>query len=125
VNTRGVRTAFAHDAVVVLGPGVDARAPGAAITVAVCGSWDHPGPCPLAPHHTATSGDGSEVRLRVLFATEGGREAEVRGLIVGALSTGHGPTPEGGTASWRLLHHAVGAVDADEAHHAARLVASE
>ena len=120
-----MRTAYAHDAVVVLGPGVDAGAPGAAITFAVCGSWDHPGPCPLAPHHTSTSGDGSEVRVRVLFATESDHEADVRGRIVSALSSGRVPTPDGGTASWRLRHHAAGALEADEADHAARLAAAE
>jgi hypothetical protein len=31
----------------------DAAAPGAAITVALCGSWEHPPPCPLAAHHTS------------------------------------------------------------------------
>ena len=120
-----MRTAYAHDAVVVLGPGVDAGAPGAAITFAVCGSWDHPGPCPLAPHHTSTSGDGSEVRVRVLFATESDHEADVRALIVGALSSGRVATPEGGTAAWRLRHHAASALEGDEAHHAARLAAAE
>jgi hypothetical protein len=44
-----------------------------------------PEPLPAGPHHTSTSQDGSEMRDRVLFATES---------------------------------------DADEAHHAARLVAS-
>ena len=37
-------------------------APGGAITVALCGSWDHEPPCPLAPHHTRAhrSGDGGD-----------------------------------------------------------------
>ena len=43
------RTAYAHDAVVILDPGGDSRAPGGAITVALCGHWDHEPPCPLAP----------------------------------------------------------------------------
>ena len=30
----------------------DDGAPGAAVTVALCGHWEHPPPCPLAPHHT-------------------------------------------------------------------------
>ena len=36
-----MRDTFAHDAVLALAPGADERAPGAAITVALCGHWDH------------------------------------------------------------------------------------
>jgi hypothetical protein len=37
--------------VLALPPGADERAPGAAVTVAPCGHWEHEPPCPLAPHH--------------------------------------------------------------------------
>ncbi len=120
-----MRTAYAHDAVVTLDPGADAGAPGAAITLAVCGSWDHAGPCPVAAHHTATFREGSELHLRVVFASESADELEVRKLIVGALSSGRVSTPGGGTASWRLRHQAVGALGADEVEHAARLTAED
>jgi hypothetical protein len=36
-----MREAFAHEAVLVMEPDADMRAPGAAITVALCGHWDH------------------------------------------------------------------------------------
>jgi hypothetical protein len=39
------RAAYAHDAFVILDPGEDTRAPGGAITVALCGHWDHEPPC--------------------------------------------------------------------------------
>ena len=65
------RAAYAHDAVVALDSGGDPRAPGGAITVALCGHWDHEPPCPLAPHHTdATHGGDDTLRLRVLFAAD-------------------------------------------------------
>jgi hypothetical protein len=54
------REAFAHDAVVELAADGDDRAPGGAITVALCGSWSHEPPCPLAPHHTAAERSGRE-----------------------------------------------------------------
>jgi len=43
-----MRQAFAHEAILVVQPQADLRAPGAAITVALCGHWEHQPPCPLA-----------------------------------------------------------------------------
>ncbi|KQC37143.1 MULTISPECIES: hypothetical protein [Frankia] len=43
-----MRRPFAHEFVLVLAPGGDERAPGAAITAALCGRWEHPPPCPQA-----------------------------------------------------------------------------
>ena len=51
---------FAHDAVVAMDGDSDPAAPGGAITVARCDSWDHDPPCPLAPH--LISGAPAEVR---------------------------------------------------------------
>jgi hypothetical protein len=71
-----VRRAFVHDAVVTMEAGGDVRAPGGAITVALCGNWEHEPPCPLAPHSTDAQRSGGQVRLRVLFAAEPTAEAE-------------------------------------------------
>ncbi|MEV6205587.1 hypothetical protein [Kitasatospora sp. NPDC051914] len=82
--------AFVHDAVLALGPGGDPRAPGAAVTVALCGHWEHDPPCPLAPHRTTVepaAGTG-EMYLRVLFAADPADEAEVRARIEDALRSG-------------------------------------
>lgn len=65
-----MRQAFAHDAVLSMERDADIRAPGGAITVALCGHWDHEAPCPLSPHHTSAIRDGSHVVLRTLFAVE-------------------------------------------------------
>ncbi|MGK5558914.1 hypothetical protein ACSNOI_45665 [Actinomadura kijaniata] len=119
-----MRRAFAHEAVVAMEPGEDIRAPGAAITVALCGHWEHRPPCPLAPHHTDARRSGVRVRLRVLFASEPEAEAGVRARIERVLS-GSGLTgPDGVTTRWRLLSARPSAVRADEAGHAERLVRS-
>jgi hypothetical protein len=117
------RSAFAHDAVLSMDPGADISVPGGAITVALCGHWDHQPPCPLAPHHTdAVPGEDDTVRLRVLFATEPGREDRVRSLIGQALATGRLTGPDGRVSSWTVRSSAAGSVRPDEADHAARLV---
>jgi hypothetical protein len=116
------RQAFAHDAVVTMEAGGDTRAPGAAITVALCGHWEHEPPCPLAPHRTGARQDGDQVRLRVLFAAEPAAEAEVRRRIDAALSAGALALPDGGTARWRLRSARPGQVRDDEAEHAERLI---
>ncbi|NEE04795.1 hypothetical protein [Phytoactinopolyspora halotolerans] len=116
-----MRRAFADDAVVVMESG-DAGAPGAAITEALCGHWDHEPPCPLAAHHVAAERRGDEVSLRVLFATEPTAEPEVRSRIVAALRKGSLTGPDGIVNRWRLLSIEPSTVGDDEADHAASLV---
>ena len=43
-------TDFVHEAAIELADGADPRAPGGAITVALCGHWEHEPPCRW-PHH--------------------------------------------------------------------------
>lgn len=119
-----MRQVFAHDAVVVMPPGNDIGAPGAAITVALCGHWDHEPPCPLAPHHTGAERDGDVVRLRVLFAAEAGDEPEVRRRIDHALTKSQLVTPDGTVACWRLVSVERGTVRPDETEHGQRLTGS-
>jgi hypothetical protein len=76
-----VRAAFAHDAVLEMEPGADLAAPGGAVTLALCGVFDHPPPCPLAPHHTRAERRTDGVAVRVLFATDVTRETEMRARI--------------------------------------------
>lgn len=105
----------------------DVHAPGGAITVALCGHWDHEPPCPLAPHHTGARRSGDEVRLRVLFAAEPGDEAEVRRRIDAALAEGvlhGGPHDADAVTRWRLRESRPGPVREDEAAHAQRLAAT-
>jgi hypothetical protein len=118
-----VRAVFAHDAVVALDSDADLAAPGGAITLALCGSWEHPPPCPLAPHNTAADRDGDMVQLRVLFAAEPGDEPEVRRRIAEALAAGQVTTPGGDIARWRIVSEGPGEVRPDESDHGRRLAA--
>ena len=117
-----MRQAFVHDAVVTMEADGDARAPGAAITVALCGHWDHEPPCPLAPHSTDAQRSGDQVRLRVLFAADPTAEAEVRRRIEAALSQASLTGPDGVTARWQLRNAQPGLLRDDEAEHAERLI---
>jgi hypothetical protein len=118
------RAAYAHDAVVVLDPGGDPRAPGGAITVALCGYWDHEPPCPLAPHHTDATPEGDSLRVRILFAAEPADEHRVRELIAQALSAGRQEGPDGRVTRWMVESSGPSTVHPDESDHAARLIAS-
>jgi hypothetical protein len=120
-HTGRMRQAYAHDAVIGMAPGGDIRAPGGAITVALCGSLEHEPPCPLAAHHTRAERAGDEVRLRVLFAAEPDDAADVRLGIDRALSAGSFAGPDGVVTEWRLLDSGPAGVTAGERDHAQRL----
>jgi hypothetical protein len=118
------RAAYAHDAVLILDSGGDSRAPGGAITVALCGHWDHEPPCPLAPHHTDVTPAGDDtVWLRVLFAADPDDEERVRSLIGQALSSGRLAGPDGRVTRWLVKSSGASGIRPDEADHAATLVA--
>jgi len=118
-----MRQAFAHEAVLVMEPDADVRAPGAAVTVALCGHWDHEPPCPLAPHRVHAEQDDGELRVRILFAAEPDTEGEVRHLIELALA-GQLKFPDGFTTPWRLRRSWSSDVSAEETGHAERLIRS-
>jgi len=117
-----MREAFAHDAVLELTEGADDRAPGGAVTMALCGALDHEPPCPVAPHHTSVTGHGRKRRVRVLFATDD--EPVVRRTIHAALGTGEFIGPDGVVNRWVLRSSRPGTVTAAERGHAARLIES-
>jgi hypothetical protein len=117
------RRAYAHEAVLWMAAGDDERAPGAAVTAALCGRWDHERPCPLAPHFIDAVRDDTEVRLPILFATEPDDEPEVRHRIDLALS-GQWKPPGGLPAGWELRGSAPAAVRPAECAHADRLARS-
>jgi hypothetical protein len=102
----------------------DAGAPGAAITLELCGSWDHEPPCPLAPHHTSHERNGRDVELRIVFATEPDQEGEVRARIDKALASGSLTGPDGTTTRWSLLGTSTGVLRGGELDHAKRIAAS-
>jgi hypothetical protein len=57
-----VRTPLVLEADLELPPDVDRRAPGGAVTVALCGHWEHDGACRW-PHHSAVDDVGAAARL--------------------------------------------------------------
>ncbi|HKS98048.1 MAG TPA: hypothetical protein VJT31_00835 [Rugosimonospora sp.] len=116
-----MRLAFAHEAILAMPDGADLRAPGGAITVELCGHWDHEPPCPLAPHHTSAERVGDEVRVRTLFAAEPDAEQTVRQRIDRALSGGRCQGPDGSVTRWRLQASRPGEVTAEEHAHGERL----
>ena len=118
------RRPFAHEALLAMAPEADDRAPGGAITVALCGAWTHEPPCPLAPHHTAAERSGTDVRLRILFAADPADERRVRKLIEAALQAGSAERPDGARAGWRLVSAGPSEVWPPEAAHAQRLTRS-
>jgi hypothetical protein len=115
-----VRQAFAHDAVLELTDHADERAPGGAVTVALCGALDHEPPCPVAPHHISFTGRGMRRRVRVLFATED--EPVVRRTIDAALGCEEFVGPDGVVSRWVLHSSSPGTVSDAERGHAARLI---
>jgi hypothetical protein len=119
-----MRQAFAHNADLVMAPTGDLGAPGAAITVALCGHWDHEPPCPLAPHHSHAERDAETVHVRTLFAAEPAQADAVHRRIDDALRGGELRGPDGETTRWELRHSAAADVCAEEAGHAERLIES-
>lgn len=97
-----MRLAFAHEAILAMDPLADLRAPGAAVTMALCGHWDHNPPCPLASHHSSADRVGDEVRVRTLFAVEPELEDTVRQGIDQALAGGQLAGQDGPATRWQL-----------------------
>lgn len=120
LDTGGMREAFAHDAVLELTEGADDRAPGGAVTMALCGALDHEPPCPVAPHHTSVSGRGQRRKVRVLFATDD--EPVIRRTIQAALGAGEFTGPDGSVNRWVLRSSCPGHVTDAERAYAAQLI---
>lgn len=116
-----MRQAFAHDAILSMNANADEAAPGAAVTVALCGHWEHEPPCPLSPHHVHAERVENDLHIRVLFATEPENEREVRRRIERALS-GQWEFPVGFTTPWRLVTSRPSELLREESDHAERLI---
>lgn len=102
---------FVHEAGLRLESATDPGAPGAAVTTALCGHWEHEGPCRW-PHNNEISATGPVAVFRTLFAAPAADEAAVRERIERALQSGEG---------WVVLSVRPRAVSASEQPLAARL----
>jgi hypothetical protein len=94
--------AFAHEGYLELADGADDRAPGAAVTVSLCGHWDHEGDCRWRHHTAVVERDGSTLTVRTVFASDTAEEAEVRARIVAALESGALDGPDG-PSRWEVV----------------------
>ena len=93
---------FTHEAELALSGSSTPGAPGGAVTMALCGHWEHEGACTW-PHHTSVvSGTPGTVTVRVVFSCEDDDEHRVRRLIKGALRAGAVVGPHG-CETWTLL----------------------
>ena len=70
---------FAHQATVELLEG-DVRAIGAAVTVALCGHWEHDGPCRW-PHLTTTESTEDRIAVHVSYDCADNERADVEWQI--------------------------------------------
>ena len=81
----------------------DPRAVGGAVTVALCGHWDHEGPCRW-PHHTeALSAEDGTHRIIVRFDSPEDEHPAVSDRIDGAIQSGAQAGPDGRVSRWALV----------------------
>ena len=85
--------AYVVDAQLALDDDTDPRSVGAAVTVELCGHWEHPGPCRW-PHNSAIEADRDTAGFRTVFVATDEEEPAVRTRIEDALRT---------EAGWRVL----------------------
>ena len=85
-----------------LADGSDERAPGGAVTLELCGSWNHEGPCRW-PHLTEVEAAGNLVEVRVAFDADTKDELEVRDRIRRALESGRAAGPDGQVNTWQVV----------------------
>jgi hypothetical protein len=102
---------FVHEVDLVLGPDADERAPGGAVTSALCGHWEHAGRCRW-PHNSEITRAESRARFRVVFVSTQGEEERVRATIETGL---------GRSGSWQVLESRRREPTPDEARLTAKL----
>jgi hypothetical protein len=86
---RVLRRPFVHEVVLDLDEGTDPVAPGAAVTVALCGHWEHEGGCRW-PHNNEIQPEGDVATFRTIFVAPPAEEREVRERIELALRSAAG-----------------------------------
>ena len=92
---------YVNTIAVDLAEGSDPAALGGAVTVALCGHWDHDGDC-VWPHFSSVSDDGDTTVLTTTFTAEPAEEPHVRRLIATALERGELVGPDGVTSRWTV-----------------------
>lgn len=103
--------AYVIEADLVLADGLDPAAVGAAVTVELCGHWEHDGACRW-PHNTAIDAAREPARVRTLFVADTDEAQPVRERIEATLR---------GATAWRVVSIRSRAVADDERALAERL----
>lgn len=81
----------------------DERSPGAAVTVALCGHWEHDGSCRW-PHYSSIAKSKAHLhRLIVEFDAPPNELEEVSSQIQAALAAGQLKGPDGHISIWQLI----------------------
>ena len=104
--------AFVVGALIKLAEDTDPAAVGAAVTTALCGRWEHEGPCRW-PHNNAMDTTRSPVRFRTLYVAVRDEADEVERRICEALHAG---------AGWQVVTSERRLVDGADALLAERLL---
>ena len=85
---------YVVEAEIELTDGTDPAAVGAAVTVELCGHWEHEGDCRW-PHHSDIDADARPARFRTVFQASPDEEADIRARIERALR---------GSDDWRVTN---------------------
>lgn len=92
---------FTHWATVEVVNG-DTRAIGAAVTVALCGHWDHAGSCRW-PHLTTLEAVGPMFAVTVAYTCADEERSHVESLIADAIASGTLRGPDGKFTNWKVV----------------------
>ena len=111
---RDVRTSYVHAARIQLNEAVDPASVGAAVTVELCGHWEHEGPCRW-PHNSAIDAEASPARFRTVAVAEDGETEAIASRIRRVLTDGE---------DWRVVALGVRDVAAAEERLATNLLST-
>jgi hypothetical protein len=103
--------ALAIDAELALGDDTDPRAPGGEVSVALCGHWEHEGPCRW-PHNTRIDTAMSPAHLRTVIVVPEDERAEVLSKVEFQLRQ---------DPRWSVMRFEAAALNDDERELAERL----
>lgn len=102
---------FVHEATLELRSDADPRAVGAEVTRALCGHWEHEGPCRW-PHNNDIDLQQHDAVFRTIFVCTAKDESDIRARIQSTI---------GGDARWRLVSARSRSLQTDERELAERL----
>jgi hypothetical protein len=109
------RAPHVYEATLELSNGIDPAEVGAAVTVELCGHWEHGGPCRW-PHNNCIETDEGAARFRTLFVAPSAEAQEVHDRIELALRS---------AADWTVVTSGQRPLAQNELELAERLVGTD